>query len=457
VIIAFSYPKISHFIIGFARFIPLPDKVILFDIGSQAATQRKPEHTLEESKLYNALYRNLAKTIKFRLVIDGERDQEQISSDIERYIERRKVVAFLNAFSKGMSGGDVCLIELVKRMDKFYKLVVTSLLGKKASLERGLSADFFITSREQDFKNVVFPYLYRTFKVIFSRIRVRRGDILYASSDFFPDVLPAFFLKLLNRNVYWVQKIFHLITTDRLLSRLAQRISFFFISRFSDLIICDNNSLKKELVLLNFPESKIKLNSLGIDLALIKNSKVKPVAGFDAVFCGRLHPSKGIFDLVEIWQKMQKFEPNFKLGIIGTGASSIMKQLSDKIKQVNLDNHISLLGYYSGQELFSLLKSSKIFVFPSHEEGFGIAVAEAMACGLPVVAWDLTAYSEVFTGGMIKIEKWDKEKFAKTILELLNDRNKRGRISNEAKELVQKYDWDKVFEREEKLIESILL
>ena len=46
----------------------------------------------------------------------------------------------------------------------------------------------------------------------------------------------------------------------------------------------------------------------------------------------------------------------------------------------------------SGKDALSVVKSVLVFVFPSHEEGWGIAICEAMACGLAVVAYDLPAY-----------------------------------------------------------------
>lgn len=61
-----------------------------------------------------------------------------------------------------------------------------------------------------------------------------------------------------------------------------------------------------------------------------------------------------------------------------------------------MDNHITMLESVPDDYLYSLLKSSKVFVFPSHEEGWGIAVCEAMAAGLPIVAYDLAPFREFF-------------------------------------------------------------
>jgi len=70
---------------------------------------------------------------------------------------------------------------------------------------------------------------------------------------------------------------------------------------------------------------------------------------------------------------------------------------------------------------FQVLKSSKIFILPSYNESWALVVCEAMACGLPVVAYDLPVFEEVYKKGMILIPIGDIDKFAGAILKLLYD------------------------------------
>lgn len=66
------------------------------------------------------------------------------------------------------------------------------------------------------------------------------------------------------------------------------------------------------------------------------------------------------------------------------------------IAEDRLEHNILIYGRCSDVKLYSLLKSSKVFIFPSFFEGWGIVVAEALACGLPVVAYDIPAIRENF-------------------------------------------------------------
>jgi len=368
---------------------------------------------------------------------------------------KRKLIAFMNAYTQGISGGDVCFIEIAKRLDGYNKIVVTSLLGKKLCKSKGLTANYLITTKEQQFKKVISTYIKRILKALSLKIDISAGDILYSTSDFLPDVIPAFVRKISKREVKWIQKVFHLISPDRIVPYYAQKISFLFIKYFADLIIVDNDILRRDLIAQGFSKERVVVNHLGINLKYFQSLTVSSKTGYDAVFLGRLHPSKGIFDLIKIWKIVIKNKPELKLGIIGSGDVKITKKFKEEILKEGLQDSMDLLGYLEDNEAFSVLKKSKIFVFPTREEGFGLAVAEAMACGLPVVAWDLPVFKEVFPKGMLRIPMGEFEKFAKSILELVKNENLYKKLTTEAKEIIQHFDWNVVAERELNLIENL--
>lgn len=366
-----------------------------------------------------------------------------------------RLIAFMNSYTEGISGGDTCFIEIAKRMKGYDKVVITSLLGKEACETAGLKAGYLITSRELRPKNVILTYFNRILVALLLGIKINKGDILYSTSDFLPDVIPAFYKKIRNPDAVWIQKMFHLIPSDRFLSYYTQRISFFFIKRFADLVIVDNSLLKKDLIKLKFNDRKVALNRLGIDLGYLNTVKAKDKKRYDGVFLARLHPSKGIFDLVEIWRLICQINPRAKLEIIGMGDEKILKKLNEEVAKNNLNNNIDILGYLERGNAVRKIKESKVFVHPSHEEGFGVAPLEAQACGLPVVAWNLPVYKEVFPKGMIKVEIEDMKKFAGEVLNLLNNKKLYVEVSKEAIDNAARYDWDEVAKRELGLIEKV--
>ncbi|HEY5587879.1 MAG TPA: glycosyltransferase family 4 protein, partial [Candidatus Paceibacterota bacterium] len=225
-----------------------------------------------------------------------------------------------------------------------------------------------------------------------------------------------------------------------------QKFSFIF-TRKADYIININTQVRDYLISSGFDKNKIIINTPGIDYNYFKNLEVKKNENkYDATFLARLNPSKGIFDLIDIWNVVVSDVKNAKLAIIGGGSNEIKNKLKEKIIEKKLENNIDILGFLENNDSFSLIKNSNIFLFPSHEEGFGIAIAEAMACGVPVISWDLSVYDEIFENNIIQIKENNINMFAEDIIKLLKNENEKNNIIIKANNFVKKYDWEKISE-----------
>jgi glycosyltransferase involved in cell wall biosynthesis len=381
-------------------------------------------------------------------------------------MKRFKIIALMNSCAGGIGGGDVRFVEIANRLvRKNVEIwVVTSKLGEKICEKRRLNAKYVLTTTEERVKNIIFTYLRRIIKALLLRLELKEGGILYSTSDFLPDVLPAFVLKLRNGNVKWVQVVHHLYENPvrrrgknflvNLLGFLSQRIGFIMVKWKADLVIAVNPLVKWQLVMLGFNAQKIGVNYNGVDLMKMKSIKPSD-RKYDCVFLGRLNVSKGIFDLIKIWKVIVNKNPNVILAVIGGGDKSLEYALRHRVEENKLENNIDVLGFLYDEQAFEVLKSCKVFVFPSYEEGFGIAALEAMVCGLPVVAWDLPVYHEVFPKGMVKVPIGDVERFADEVLRLLNDSELYSKMSNDAIETASKYDWDKIAEEELELLKGV--
>jgi len=195
------------------------------------------------------------------------------------------------------------------------------------------------------------------------------------------------------------------------------------------------------------------VSSVGIDAKYFENiAKAKPA--YDGVFLARLSPSKGILDLIEIWKNVCGALPGAKLAVIGGGSEETKNALLGKIKDYSLDKNIDLLGFLEDEKAHSILKSGKVFLFPSHEEGWGIAIAEAMACELPVVSWNLPIYGEIFEKYILQIEENDIKHFAKKVIELLKNGDLAKETGQDGQNYIKKYSWDDVARKELEIIRS---
>jgi len=364
-----------------------------------------------------------------------------------------KILGLMNAFVS-VSGSDVRFIEIMKRIPKTRLVVVTSSAGSELCVRRGLNAEFKITTNEKSLGNICYRYFLRTLRALAFKIKLAEIDLVYGSSDFFPDVIPAFFWKVRHRHVCWQQCIHHFYANPfkrvgnnfsaNVLGYLSQKISFYLIQRYADLVIVVNPLIKRELMKIGFDENKLKIIPNGIDSNYLKKIKKPETSLFDGVFLGRLNKSKGLYELVEIWTQVLKQCPLAKLAIIGEGDAGFKSELSRKIQTSGGQDAIKILGFLESAQAFEIIKSSKVFVFPSFEEGFGIVIMEALACGVPVVTWDLPVYGEIFSHGVIKIPIGDIHGFADAIFRILNAPGVSGLSNQEVETLSSEYSWEKV-------------
>jgi glycosyltransferase involved in cell wall biosynthesis len=106
------------------------------------------------------------------------------------------------------------------------------------------------------------------------------------------------------------------------------------------------------------------------------------------LFMGRLHPKKGCDLLIDAFAKVLAQHSQWHLVIAGPDQLGWQAILSQRAEQVGLASRITWTGMISGALKWGALRTAEAFVLPSHQENFGIAVAEALAVGLPTLISD---------------------------------------------------------------------
>jgi len=139
------------------------------------------------------------------------------------------------------------------------------------------------------------------------------------------------------------------------------------------------------------------------------------------LYVGRLGRKKGLDDLIRAFELVKEDDvfSNIRLVVVGPrGYGS--QELESKINRSPYREHIHRLGWLSEKDKQALLKSSRIFVFPTHYEGFGIPILEAAACGVPVVARRTGSLPEI--AGQDLVRWFDNDAQLSTVLkEALQD------------------------------------
>lgn len=144
---------------------------------------------------------------------------------------------------------------------------------------------------------------------------------------------------------------------------------------------------------------------------------------FLLVTCGRLAPVKNHAVLIEVLCKLK----NVHLAIAGGG--ELKESLLRKIEERGLKDRVTLVGEISPAAVGRFLAAGDLFVFPSKYEAFGMAAAEAMQAGLPIVASNYPAIAEVVGDAGILLEHSDIDAWVNEIQALRCDSLRRSHLS----------------------------
>lgn len=224
--------------------------------------------------------------------------------------------------------------------------------------------------------------------------------------------------------------------------------------RRSSLCIAVSNYTAKILLSNGISPNKVYVSGNGVDVDYIEC--FMPLgAEYEGVFVGRIARDKGIFDLVRAWQRVSIGRPESKLAVVGTGPD--LAELGKLVRRSGMSRGITLFGNCDDRTLYGLLKASKIFVFPSMFEGWGLAVGEALACGLPVVCYDIPALREVFgeCRSVFFVPVGDLEGLANAVKDLLG-RGDFGNLAFASKAFARRFDWKKVASRDLQIINTLV-
>jgi len=176
-----------------------------------------------------------------------------------------------------------------------------------------------------------------------------------------------------------------------------------------------------------FDRKKLFLNPYGVDLQRFKPLPRIKSDKFKVLYVGTLSVRKGLFYLLEAFKKL-----NFKnkeLTLIGPIQKNIKKKIekyfSENIKYLSIIKNSQLNKYYSNAD---------VMVHPSIEEGLSLVIAEALACGCPVIATENTGALDLFNNGNegFIIKPRSVEKIYEKLEQLADDKSLRKKMSTNA-------------------------
>lgn len=371
-----------------------------------------------------------------------------------------------------LSGGEKCMVEVIKYLISMgvYNTLLTTDNGKSLYESLGLLEGKYLkyiiieSFATENKHHIAVSYLLRLrlflrIKSLIARDICYQDDVLMCHSDFFPNTIPT---KLLakyfkKKTVYW----YHMLAPNlfkgynghftgkfnfpdiKLIHYKFNQLLFHFLSRRSKIITI--NSYYKSLFYDRDVYVIKKFGGLENDHKIKRQSSTGSEKKYDLAFLGRFHEQKGLLDIPKILSYVKQYKPDVKLLVMGGGNDALKKSFLEEIQLLDLSENIECVGSISSDIKFDYLESSKIFIFPSHYESYGLVALEAMSCGLPVVAYNLPVYG-VFKKGMLKVPLVNHKLFADEIVSMLSDDVYYAKLRVAAVNFSNTFSWEKTGE-----------
>jgi glycosyltransferase involved in cell wall biosynthesis len=222
--------------------------------------------------------------------------------------------------------------------------------------------------------------------------------------------------------------------------------------RSFDHILCNSVATKNDAVrLLKANPEKITVVPLGLAEAFQELPsteavhRARKIVGNDdlpfVLFVGTIEPRKNLEGLLHGF-KLSGLNDNHRLVVVGAKGwmtSNIVKLL----RKLELDEAVVFSGFVSDEELSALYRSAALFCYPSFDEGFGLPVLEAMACGCPVVTSGIPAIREVGGEVPIYIDPKSIQSIASALREVAENKLSRENMALRGIERARSFTWDR--------------
>jgi D-inositol-3-phosphate glycosyltransferase len=376
----------------------------------------------------------------------------------------------------------------------------------KELARRGIAVDVFTRSQDQDQPHVV--HVNERFRVIHTvagpEAPVPKKQLIQHLPEFVSNVRQFILLENLHYDVmhchYYLSGLagleladlephrlpvimtFHtlalmknLVARDELEKEEKERIDAeMYLVRCSDRVIATSESDRSYLqYLYQAGDEKAIAIPPGVDLSLfreIEQTEARKRLGIDPdghviLFCGRIEPLKGIDALLYAMKIMVEQQPDIDvcLWIIGGDISQPVSLWSKELQKLERLRHmlnLSSVVHFAGQQLQDVLpyyyNAADVVVMPSHYESFGMAAAEAMACGVPIITTNVTGISSLIDAEqeLLLTSVNNPLLLASQMRSLLNDADKRERISQALRRNVSDLRWENIASKVIKVYEE---
>lgn len=158
------------------------------------------------------------------------------------------------------------------------------------------------------------------------------------------------------------------------------------------------------------------------------------------VYLGRLRHYKRLDTLIHLTRDLSVEFPDIRLDVVGIGEDR--PHLEELARTEGVADRVRFHGFVPHDVKVSILQGGSVFVMPSLNEGWGISVLEANACGMPAVAFDVPGLNESIRHGETGLLAESYEDFRSHVRTLLTDSEQRRMLAQQAVRWAARFEWD---------------
>ncbi len=285
-----------------------------------------------------------------------------------------------------------------------------------------------------------------TYRTVWTQARLplhllrRRYDLLHLPDHKLPFWVPC-------RTVVTILDLAYLKFPESFTPMHRERLNWFTrdaVMRATHAITISHSTRNDVCDLLGVPPEKVSAVQLAVDHERFRPDVPparRPVPFILSV--GALQPRKNFQFLIRAFKKLcgRRKDP-IELIIVGQ-RGWMWEPIEEEAAEGPHAGRIHLRGYVPEEELASLYAGAALVAMPSLYEGFGLPLLEAMACGAPVIASDVSSFPEVLGNAGVMLRPDDEDAWVETMGLLLDDEEQRGRMRAQSIARANMFTWER--------------
>lgn len=334
---------------------------------------------------------------------------------------KKRIVIDTQILNKRITGMGRVTKEILKELQENTNHEIIEFKGIKNKFFRSIFSQFFLP-----------------FFVLF-----KKGDFLLSPAGVTPLFKLPFYKQLVIIHDIRFMKYKN---TFSLKSYLFMKFNFLKSIMISDKIITISKFSKNEIKKYA-KKNNIKVIYNGINREIFYNENLNKKNFI--TFLGSNAKHKNLNVIIEAFELIKDKFPDYYLLIIGDKDYG----LPESIKNENLEKVI-FTGYINDSLVRKIFNQSKLFIFPSLYEGFGMPPLESIACNCPALVSNIDVMKEIFLENNIYFNPLDKYDLSNKISILLDNENKRNDLLKYQKQIIEKYSWSNWIQKFSKLLED---